>query len=58
MNLKKLLMEQYQEEFYRPKNSLRLLTKSEAKFLRSLIRFKETKLRQEITNETKRKSIN
>ena len=54
MNLKKLLMEQYQEEFHRPKNSLRLLTKSEAKFLRALIRFKETKLRQEITNETKR----
>ena len=58
MNLKKLLMEQYQEEFHRPKNSLRLLTKSEAKFLRALIRFKETKLKQEITNETKRKSIN
>ena len=47
------LQEDYQEEFHRPKNSLRLLTKSEAKLLRALIKFK-----QEITNETKRKSIN
>lgn len=46
MNHIKKLQEEYQEEFHRPKNSMRILTKEEAIFLKALWRlnyFKEDK---------------
>ena len=59
MNHIKKLQEEYQEEFHRPKNSMRILTKEEAIFLKALWRlnyFKEDKQDDVDTSRTRKRN--